>query len=218
VPTPGEIFSQPDLARTLREIVKAERASASRGRRAGLKAARDYFYKGPIAKRISDFSAANGGLLRAADLAAFHAKVEQPTKTSYRGYEVYKTGFWAGGPAMIEMLNLLEGYDLRAMGHNSAGYIHTLTEAMKLGFADRDRYYGDPDFVSVPGVELLSKEYGALRRVLIDEKNASLEQRPGDPVNKKPLLNNIVPPAALGTSRVPEADRANDTTCVNVID
>lgn len=218
VPKPGEIFFQPELARTLREIVKAERASRSRGRSAALLAARDYFYQGAIAKRISEFSEANGGLLRAADFAAFHAKVEEPAKTSYRGYEVYKTGFWAAGPAMLEILNLLEGYDLQAIGHNSAGYIHTLTEAMKLGFADRDRYYGDPDFVRVPGTELLSKEYAALRRILIDEKSASLEQRPGDPVNKKPLLNNSVQPAAIGATRVPEAERANDTTCVNVID
>jgi gamma-glutamyltranspeptidase / glutathione hydrolase len=215
---PGEMFSQPDLARTLREIVKAERAAAPRGRHAALTAARDYFYKGPIAKRISDFCAANGGLLRAGDLAAFHAKVEEPAHSSYRGYEVYKTGFFAQGPVMLEALNVLEGYDLRAMKHNSADYIHTLTEAMKLGFADRDRYYGDPDFVRVPASELLSKDYAAMRRGLIDEKRASLEQRPGDPVNKKPLINGGQNPALTGQSSVPEAERANDTTCVNVID
>jgi gamma-glutamyltranspeptidase/glutathione hydrolase len=218
VPKPGEMFYQPDLARTLRGIVKAERASASRGRHSGLMAARDYFYKGAIGKRISEFSEANGGLLRAADLAAFHAKVEEPEKTTYRGYEVYKTGFWAQGPVMLETLNILEGFDLRAMRHNSADYVHTLAEAMKLGFADRDRYYGDPDFVRVPGADLLSRDYAMVRRALIDEKRASLEQRPGDPVNKKPLLNNSPQPAAIGESRVPEAQRANDTTCVNVID
>ncbi|MEK6303843.1 MAG: gamma-glutamyltransferase family protein [Acidobacteriota bacterium] len=218
VPKPGEMFFQPDLARTLREIVKAERASRSRGRHAALIAARDYFYKGAIAKRISEFSEANGGLLRAADLAAFHAKVEEPAKATYRGYEVYKTGFWAAGPAMLETLNILESFDVRAMKHNSADYVHTLIEAMKLGFADRDRYYGDPDFVKVPGAQLLSKDYAALRKALIDEKHASLEQRPGDPANKKPLLNNGVQPALTGESRVPEAERANDTTCVNVID
>ncbi|MEK6410052.1 MAG: gamma-glutamyltransferase family protein [Acidobacteriota bacterium] len=217
-PKPGEMFSQPDLARTLREIVRAERAAASRGRHAGLTAARDYFYKGVIAKRISDFCAANGGLLRAGDFAAFHAKVEEPAHSSYRGYEVYKTGFFAQGPVMLEALNMLEGYDLRAMKHNSADYIHTLTEAMKLGFADRDRYYGDPDFVRVPASELLSKDYAAMRRSLIDEKRASLEQRPGDPVNKKPLINGGPNPALTGQSSVPEAERANDTTCVNVID
>ena len=118
---------------------------------------------------------------------------------------------------MLEMLNMLEGYDLRAMKHNSADYIHTLTEAMKLAFADRDRYYGDPDFVSVPASGLLSKDYAATRRALIDEHHASLDQRPGDPVNKKPLINNVTHPA-VGRSTVPEAERANDTTCVNVID
>ncbi len=217
-PKPGEMFAQPDLARTLREIVKAERTAASRGRHAALRAARDYFYKGVIARRISAFCEANGGLLRASDFAAFHAKVEEPAHSSYRGYEVYKTGFFAQGPVMLEALNVLEGYDLRAMKHNSADYIHTLTEAMKLGFADRDRYYGDPDFVRVPASELLSKDYAAMRRGLIDEKRASLEQRPGDPVNKKPLINGGPNPALTGPSSVPEVERANDTTCVNVID
>jgi gamma-glutamyltranspeptidase / glutathione hydrolase len=218
VPKPGEMFLQPDLARTLREIVKAERAAASRGRHAALTAARDYFYKGVIAKRISEFCEANGGLLRVGDFAAFHAKVEEPAHASYHGYEVYKTGFWAQGPVMLEMLNVLEGYDLQAMKHNSADYIHTLTETMKLAFADRDRYYGDPDFVRVPGGDLLAKDYAAIRRSLIDEKRASLEQRPGDPMNKKPLMNGAPHPALTGQSSVPEAQRANDTTCVNVID
>jgi gamma-glutamyltranspeptidase/glutathione hydrolase len=217
-PKPGEMFSQPDLARTLRAIVKAERTAAARGRHAALTAARDYFYRGVIAKQISEFCAANGGLLRAGDLAAFHAKVEEPAHSSYRGYEVYKTGFFAQGPVMLEALNVIEGYDVRAMKHNSAAYIHTLTEAMKLGFADRDRYYGDPDFVRVPGSELLSKDYAAVRRSLIDEKRASLEQRPGDPLHKKPLINGGSNPALIGQSSVPEAERANDTTCVNVVD
>lgn len=214
VPRPGEMFAQPDLARTLRELVKAERSASSRGRHEALIAARDYFYKGPIAKRISQFSEANGGLLRAGDFAAFHAKVEEPARTTYHGYEVYKTGFWAQGPVMLETLNMLEGYDLRAMKHNSADYIHTLTEAMKLAFADRDRYYGDPDFVKVPTKELLSKDYAAARRALIDRERASLEQRPGGPFN----LRAAAEPPLTGESRVPEAARANDTTCVNVID
>jgi gamma-glutamyltranspeptidase/glutathione hydrolase len=217
-PKAGEMFFQPDLARTLREIVRAERRAASRGRHAALMAARDYFYKGPIAKRISDFCEANGGLLRAGDFAAFHARVEEPARSSYRGYEVYKTGFFAQGPAMLEALNMLEGYDLRAMKHNSAAYIHTLTEAMKLAFADRDRYYGDPDFVRVPASELLSKDYASVRRSLIDEAHASMEQRPGDPINGKPLMNAAPSPALTGASTVPENERANDTTCVNVID
>jgi gamma-glutamyltranspeptidase / glutathione hydrolase len=218
VPKVGEIFAQPDLARTLREIVAAERGAKAKGRHAALVAARDYFYKGAIAKRISEFSEKNGGLLRAADFAAFRAKLEEPTKTTYRGYEVYKTGFWAQGPAMLELLNILEGYDLRATKHNSADYIHTLVEAMKLAFADRDKYYGDPDFVKVPANELLSKDYATMRRTLIDKMRASMEQRPGDPVNKTALLAGNRQPTLTGESKVPEAERANDTTCVNVID
>ncbi|MBI3651495.1 MAG: gamma-glutamyltransferase family protein [Acidobacteria bacterium] len=218
VPKAGEIFSQPDLARTLREIVAAEQRAKAQGRHAALIAARDYFYQGAIAKRISDFSEKNGGLLRASDFAAFHAKVEVPVKTTYRGYEIYKTGFWAQGPAMLEALNILEGYDLRAAKHNSTTYIHTLVEAMKLAFADRDKFYGDPDFVKVPAAELLAKDYAALRRTLIDDAHASMEQRPGDPVNKAPLLKGNPQPALTGESKVPEAERANDTTCVNVMD
>lgn len=218
VPRPGEMFVQADLARTLREIVKAERSASARGRHGALQAARDYFYKGPIAKRISRFTEENGGLLRANDFAAFHAKVEEPTRTAYREYEVYKTGFWAQGPVMLEMLNMLEGYDLKAMKHNSADYIHTLTEVMKLAFADRDRYYGDPDFVKVPARELLSKDYAATRRTLIDGEHASLEQRPGGPFNLKAGNDGATQPPLTGESRVPEAERANDTTCVNVID
>jgi gamma-glutamyltranspeptidase/glutathione hydrolase len=218
VPRVGEVFSQPDLARTLRGIARAERAASSQGRHKALIAARDFFYKGPVAKRISDFAAANGGLLRASDFAAFQATVEEPASTTYRGYEVYKTGFWAQGPAMLEMMNVLEGIDLRSMKHNSADYIHTLVETMKLGFADRDRYYGDPDFTRVPGAELLSKDYASKRRSLIDPKRASLEQRPGDPMNRRALPAVTPQPGLTGESRVPEAERANDTTCVNVID
>jgi len=116
------------------------------------------------------------------------------------------------------MLNLLEGYDLRAMKQNSADYIHTLTEAMKLAFADRDRYYGDTDFVKVPAKELLAKDYAAARRRLIDPQRASLEQRAGDPLHVKPVDSGHAQPKLTGQSQVPEAERANDTTCVNVMD
>ncbi|HKG22718.1 MAG TPA: gamma-glutamyltransferase family protein [Blastocatellia bacterium] len=218
VPKVGQIFTQPDLARTLREIVKAERQAASRGRHPGLMAARDFFYKGPVARKVSEFSEANGGLIRASDFASFKAGVEEPARVEYRGYEVYKTGFWAQGPMMLQTLNILEGFDLRAMRHNSPDYIHALTEAMKLAFADRDRYYGDPDFVRVPGRELLSKDYAASRRALIVPARASMDQRPGDPVNKKALSDAPAGAPRTGESSVPEAERANDTTCVNVID
>src|SRR5215216_549536 len=220
IPKVGDIFVQADLARTLREIVRAERL-ASKGtrsnRHAGLMAARDYFYRGPIARRIGDYMQTNGGLLAAGDFARFAARVGQPVQTEYRGYQVYKAGFWTQGPAMVETLNMLEGFDLKKMGHNSPAYIHTLAEALKLALADRDRYYGDPNFVKIPMAELLSKDYAALRRPLIDEQHASLAQQPGDPMNMKAVLATAT--QTIGrASALPEIERANDTTCVNVVD
>ncbi len=219
IPKVGDIFVQADLARTLREIVRAERLasrSTRNNRHAGLMAARDYFYRGPIARRIGDYMQANGGLIAADDFGKFAAKVGQPVVTEYRGYQVFKAGFWTQGPAMIDTLNMLEGFDLKKMGHNSPTYIHTLAEALKLALADRDRYYGDPNFVKIP-TELLSKEYAALRRPLIDERHASLAQQPGDPMNMKAVLASAVQTVGR-TSALPEIERANDTTCVNVVD
>lgn len=217
VPKVGDIFVQADLARTLREIVLAEKRGAMKGRHAGMVAARDYFYQGPVAKRIGDYMQTHGGLLAAEDMARFHARVGAPVKADYHGYEIYKAGFWTQGPAMVETLNLLDGYDLKAMGHNSADYIHTLAEALKLALADRDRYYGDPDFVKIPTTELLSKDYAALRRSLISKQNASLAQQPGDPQNMKAVLASVSENHGHA-STVPPIERANDTTCVNVID
>lgn len=219
VPKAGDLFVQADLARTLREIVRAEKLGAKgtgNNRHAGLMAARDYFYRGPIAKRIGAYMQANGGLLAADDFARFSAKVGEPVSTNYRGYEIYKAGFWTQGPAMVETLNMLEGFDLKKMGHNSPAYIHTLAEALKLALADRDRYYGDPNFVKIP-TELLSKDYAALRRPLIDQQHASLAQQPGDPMNMKAVLASAV--QTIGrASTVPDIERANDTTCVNAVD
>ncbi len=237
VPKVGEIFRQPDLARTLRDIASAER-KAGGARKDGLRAARDHFYKGPIGKTIGDFSEKNGGLLRAADLAGFAVAAELPARVTYRGYEILKTGFWAQGPVMLQALNLLEATDLRALGHNSPDYIHRVVEALKLAFADRDRYYGDPLFSAIPAAELLSKDYAAARRGLIDSRRASLDERPGDPTGMRARRGEVVPPpkvppsskvpatfpgpsgppALTGPSAVPEALRAKDTTCVNVID
>jgi len=220
IPKVGDMFVQADLARTLREIVRAERLGSKgtrNGRHAGLMAARDYFYRGPIARRIGDYMQANGGLIAAGDFARFAARVGQPVETDYHGYQVYKAGFWTQGPALLETLNMLEGFDLKKMGHNSVAYIHTLAEALKLGLADRDRYYGDPDFVKIPMTQLLSKDYAALRRPLIDESRASLAQQPGDPLNMKAVLASAVQRVGRA-SEVPDIERANDTTCVNVVD
>lgn len=216
VPKVGDIFVQKNLARTLRELIAVEKKNLRRGRVAALEAVRDYFYRGPLAKRYCDAIEKAGGLMRVGDLAAFRADIDQPTKVSFHGYEVYKVGFWSQGPAMLQALNLLEPYDLKAMGHNSPDYVHTITESIKLAFADRDRYYADPRFVKVPGAELLSREYADVRRALIDPKSASLEQRPGDPINKKSLAQLIG--FNLQPVEIPEAERAHDTTCVNVID
>ncbi len=172
VPLPGEIFRQPDLARTLRAMAAAEKKALAAGatRAAAIDAVRDYFYRGEIAHRIDAFMQANGGLLRYEDMAAFKLQPEEPVSTDYHGYKVYKPGFWSQGPAMIEALNILEGYDLRSMGCNSADYIHTVTEALKLAYADRDTYYGDPKFNNIPADMLLSKAYAAERRKQIGHK------------------------------------------------
>ncbi len=217
VPKVGDIFVQADLARTLRAIVAAEKRGAKKGRHAGLIAARDHFYRGPVGQRIGDYMQKNGGLLAAEDIAKFKARVGQPVKADYRGYEVYKAGFWTAGPALVESLNLIEAYDLKALGHNSPDYVHTVVEALKLALADRDRYYGDPDFVKIPAAELLSKDYARLRRSLIEKDRASLAQQPGDPTNMKAVLASAVQRVSR-VSTIPEVERANDTTCVNVID
>jgi gamma-glutamyltranspeptidase/glutathione hydrolase len=176
----GEVWKNPDLARTLRRLVEAEKQASGQGRLAGLKAARDRFYKGDIAREMGKFSEDNGGLFRYEDFAAYTAKLEEPVSTTYRGYTVYKNASSSQGPAELFALNILEGYDLKKMGLNSADYIHTTVEAVKLAMADRDTYLGDMDFIKIPYSGLLSKEYAAARRALIDPAKSSLEFRPGD--------------------------------------
>jgi gamma-glutamyltranspeptidase/glutathione hydrolase len=206
-PDRAEIFREPTLARTLRALAAVEKKTAG-NRQAKLRAVRDYFYKGALAHRMATFSEHNGGLIAYKDLAAFHAETDQPRSTTYHGYEIVKPGFWTQGPVMLEALNLLEGYNLRSMGHNSPEYLHTVVESVKLAFADRDRYYGDPKFSRIPEEILLSKSYAAERSKLIDPAHASLEHRPG--TFGVPLQMEKVTTA----SRIP----AHDTTCVNVVD
>ena len=178
---PGDIIKNPDLARTLKKLVEAERVNAAKGRHEALKAARDRFYKGDIARDLAHFSEENGGLFRYEDFASYSAKVETPVSIDYRGYQVYKNPSASQGPAELFALNMLEGYDLKSMGHNSADYIHVCVEAVKLAFADRDQFLGDMDFIKIPYDGLLSKEYARERRKLIDPQKASLEFRPGSP-------------------------------------
>ncbi|HWB97585.1 MAG TPA: gamma-glutamyltransferase, partial [Bryobacteraceae bacterium] len=145
-PAIGEVFRQPDLARTLRSLVEAEKHALASGvsRVAAIDAVRDAFYRGDIARRIDAFSREHHGLLRYEDMAAFRVQPEDAVTVTYRDYQVYKPGFVTQGPSMLEALNILEGFDLRSLRWNSAAYIHTVVEALKLAYADRDTYYGDP--------------------------------------------------------------------------
>ena len=188
-PEVGEVWRNPDYGRVLRQLCDAEAAAQSKGRVAGIEAARNAFYEGEIAHRIADFNAntsvmdgsgkAHTGLLTYDDIAQWHAGVESPAEVNYRGLDVYKCPTWTQGPVFLQQLTLLEGFDLAALGHNSADYLHTYIECTKLAFADREAYYGDPHFDTVPMDVLLSKEYAAERRKLIGQ-TASRELCPGD--------------------------------------
>lgn len=188
LPDVGEVLKNPDLARTFRRLIDAEKKGQSQGRTHGLAAAREAFYTGDIAHILVEHAQTRGGFLTLEDFARYHCKIEAPVSCQYRGYEVYKCGPWSQGPVFLQQLTLLEGYDLTGMGHNSTDYIHTLVEAAKLAFADREQYYGDPDFVEVPMASLLAKDYAARRRALIDPRRASREQRPGNPRTGAALL------------------------------
>jgi gamma-glutamyltranspeptidase / glutathione hydrolase len=197
-----------DLAVTLRKLVEAEQTTDG-DRTTKLIAARDRFYLGDVADELEAWWIEVGAFLRKPDLAAHRTLIEDPVVYDYRGYKVHKCGPWTQGPVLCQTLSLLEGYDLAAMGHLSTDYIHVMTESLKLGFADRDEYYGDPQFVDVPLDRLLSPEYAALRRSLIDMESASLERRIGDPWNMTATARTDLDES--GPSDIPVQDT---TTCV----
>ena len=178
VPAVGDVVVQSDLANTFKRLIEAERAHATEGREASIQAARDFFYKGEIAEEMVRFCQEQEGLLTMEDMASFQVKLEPPTIGSYKDIGVYTCGPWCQGPVVIQTLHLLEGFDLQAMGHNSADYSHVVLEALKLAFSDRHSYYGDPDFVQVPMEGLLSKEYAQHRRKEIDLGRAWSEMPP----------------------------------------
>ena len=183
-PEPGEIFRQPDLAATLRKLVAAERDAlkAGKDRKAAIYAAYDRFYRGDIARDLVAAVRAQGGLFTEGDLANWKVKIEEPTHTNYRGVEVYKLQPWVQGPVMLQALNILENYDLKSMGYDSARYIHTLYQAMNLAYADRDFYYGDPAYSPAPPIKgLLSKDYARDRAKLVNAEHNDPDIRPGDP-------------------------------------
>ena len=179
---PGETIRLPTLATTLRKMVEAERKKGRRNRATAVVAARDRFYKGDLADAMVAFLKQHGAPFDRSDFAEFFAKVEEPVSTTYKDYTVYKQGFNSQGPSLLQTLNILENFDLRAMGHDSADYIHTVIEAMKLSYADRDTYYGDPAFVQTPGEGLLSKAYARERAALIDPARSSRAFIAGDPL------------------------------------
>jgi len=165
----GEILVQSELGATLRRMAAAE-AKRGGGRAEGVRAARDEFYRGETARRIAEFHRAEDGPLTEADLADFSVEVAPALRTSFGPHEVASCGFWCQGPVLLQMLNMLEGVDLAGLGHNSPKYLHRLVETVKVAFADRDAFYGDPRFVKVPADRLLSKAYAAERRALVGDR------------------------------------------------
>ena len=195
-PEPGEIFRQPDLAASLRKLVEAERRARAAGkdRKAAIYAAYDRFYTGDITRELVSAVRELGGLFTAEDLANWKVKLEEPVHTGYKGIEVYKLTTWVQGPVMLQALNILENFDLKAMGYDSARYIHTLYQAMNLAYADRDFYYGDPSFSPGPPIRgLLSKDYARARAQLVRPDHNDPDIRPGDPYpfqgEKNPYLS-----------------------------
>ena len=225
---PGETIKLPSTARTLRRMIEAERAAKAKGRGAGIVAARDRFYKGDIAAEMVAFLQKNGAPFDASDFADYYARIEEPAKTTYRGYTVYKHGFGSQGPVLLQALNILENFDLTKMGYASADYLHTVTEALKLAYADRDSYYADPAFVQVPGEGLLSKAYAKERAALIDPRKASTSFIAGDPLKydskvkqwpywKANVVDGVTPRTRSGDEvNAPELQK--DTTHMAVID
>lgn len=188
VPAEGALLRNPALADTLEQLVHAEQRAAEPHRADRLQAALDAFYSGDIAREIASFVAERDGLLEAADLERFRTEREAPARLDFADTTVFKCGPWNQGPVMLQALAILERFDLAGMGHHSADYLHTLIEAIKLAFADREQYYGDPAQVDVPLEGLLSKDYAAARAALIDPRRADATVRPGDPRRGEALL------------------------------
>ena len=186
----GDTIAMPTLARTLTRMVEAERSARRKGRAAGIAAARDRFYKGDIAHEMVAFLQQHQAPFDLSDFAEYFARVEAPAATTYRGYTVYKHGFSSQGPVLLQTLNILEQFDLAGMRHDSADYVHTVTEAMKLAYADRDTYYADTAFVQVPGEGLLSKAYAKERAALINPRQASKSFIAGNPLAHDPTVKS----------------------------
>ncbi|MFW6075010.1 MAG: gamma-glutamyltransferase family protein [Chloroflexota bacterium] len=180
VPAVGSILRQADLANTFKRMMRAEERKSSGGRAAGVEAARDEFYRGDIGKTIAEFIQSEGGFVSESDLAEFASDIEYPPHTTFDGIDVFVCGPWCQGPVLAEALNILSGFDLRELGHNSADYIHLVIESLNLAFADREHFFGDPKQVYVPIDRLLSMAYAEQRRGMIDLDHAfGMKPAPG---------------------------------------
>ncbi len=225
VPEAGSLLTQPGLANTLRAMLPGSGNGHALSRVEGLQKAREVFYHGPIAQLIAHSVASVGGIMTTDDLAAYRSQYETPVKTTFHGYEIHGQDTWTQGPMLMQTLNMLENFDLKSMGHNSPQYIHTVLEALKLAFGDREAYYGDPDFSIIPIDGLLSKEYAAERAKLIDPAKAYPAQPDGgDPwrYSRKSRSGNSAHggngvPAASDPSAVDTSAR-DGTTHVSVLD
>jgi gamma-glutamyltranspeptidase/glutathione hydrolase len=219
-PSEGELIRNPDWARTFKGAIDASKRAAGSGRETSIQAAIDYFYAGPVAKQAVDFSRSNAfaddsgdahtGLLTIDDFADFGRQgtlLDEPVRLDYHGVQVLKCGPWSQGPVFLQQLQLLAGYDLPRLGHNSADYLHMYLECAKLAFADRERYYGDPEFTGVPLGLLLSEDYAAERRALIDEHRASLDHRPGAVAVANGRAGGRWPVVTADTTHVDVVDR-----------
>jgi gamma-glutamyltranspeptidase / glutathione hydrolase len=224
VPEVGELFIQPALGVTLRRLVEAD--TKSRGHRtAGIAAARERFYRGDVAATIGAFSERVGGLLRASDLAGYRARLEAPLRTTFAGREILGQSSWTQGPILMQALGTLATFDLRALGHNSARYIHVVTEALKLAFADREQYYGDREDALASIGDLLVPAYLKERAALIRSDRAAAEApAPGDPRRRggaprvagatAGVRGSGASTAADGTTHIAAIDREGNMICL----
>ncbi len=213
-PVPGELFVQADLGRTLQYMADVEKANRRKGRRLALRAARDAFYKGDIAAAIVRHHQKVGGLMRMEDFAEFNVKFEPTVKAKFKGVEIHACGPWSQGPVLPMALNILKNDNLEVLGHNSPEYIHVVTEALKLAFADRHQHFGDPNFIKVPMKGLMSDKYAAHRRGMINAGRAWPGMPPaGDPATLADLPDRWMTPAEPA-----EAPGPGDTTYTCCID
>ena len=214
-PAYGDLFRQEDLGRSIAGMIEAER-TARGDRDKKLRAAHDFFYRGPIAAAVADYHAKNDGFVTAADLAGFEVPVEDSISVVYRGYEVHSCDVWCQGITMLETLKIIDGMDLGKLSHNSPDYVHTVTEALNLAFGDREAFVGDPKFVKVPTAALLSDAYAARQRARIDPRHAAGKlPAPGNPENKPATAGSHAPvyAAARGKTGI-----APDTIYAAVMD